>query len=324
MKWSFSENLAFRACPRKWYFAYKMANALAQSPIRKEAFLLSKLQSVDAWRGKLVDQIISEEIVPHVGGSQTPSLDRILTTAKDIFDKQLRFAETRSWRNPAARTGDADYAALYEIEFQEDLSEKLPQAWRDIELALSNFFGMDEIWNLLRAAKHLRPQERLGFHYQDAWLTCVPDLIVIYEDKDPVVIDWKVHKFGVKDYRQQLGLYALALEKSAFRKKYPLEFAGLRAIDFESYEIQLLTKKVYKYDFLEFEIDDIKSMIGSSARKMQLVLGNENEVQNYLDVPTTKYPETCHKCPFQSICVEGSKWEQETQWQESRQTSFLF
>jgi hypothetical protein len=324
MKWSFSENLAFRACPRKWYFAYKMANALARTPIRKEAFHLSKLQSIEAWRGKLVDQIISDEIIPHIKRAQPTSLDEALAAAKNLFDTQLKFAENRSWRNPTARTGDADYTALFEIEFGEEIAEKLLQAWNDIEFALANFFQIDEIWDVLRSAKYLRPQERLGFRYQDAWLTCVPDLIVLTENKDPIVIDWKVHKFGVKDYRQQLGLYALALEKSAFRKKYPIEFAGVRAIDVELYEVQLLTKKVFKYDFLEFEVDDIKSVIGSSARQMQLMLGNQNEVQSYLDIPTTKYPETCHKCPFQSICWEGSKWEQETQWQESRQTSFLF
>lgn len=323
MKWSFSEDLTFRECPRKWYFAYKMANALTHEPIRKEVFYLSKLQSIQAWRGNLVDRIISTEIIPSI--KKTPvSLDQILLTARSLFDEQLGYAKDRTWRTPGTKTSDVNYVAFYEIEFGEEITEKIHQARIDVEQALTNFFGMQEVWDILEAASYLKPQERLGFHYHDAWVTCVPDLVLMYEDKDPILVDWKVHKFGVKDYRRQLALYALALDQSSFRKKHPIQFAGVRATDIRLYEVQLLTKKVHEYDLLDHEIDDIKSVIGSSARKMQLMLDSKNEVLTYLDIPTTAYPEKCQKCQFQSICWEGSKWEKETEWQESKQTSFLF
>lgn len=52
MKWSFSQHMIFKECPRKWYFAYKMAHtSSAKDPIRKEAFYLKQLKTVDAWRG---------------------------------------------------------------------------------------------------------------------------------------------------------------------------------------------------------------------------------------------------------------------------------
>ncbi len=37
MKWSFSQHMIFKECPRKWYFAYKMAHtSSAKDLIKKE------------------------------------------------------------------------------------------------------------------------------------------------------------------------------------------------------------------------------------------------------------------------------------------------
>src|SRR5205823_1418673 len=63
MRWSFSAARAFRQCQRSWFFKTCAANARAKDPKRREAYILSKLQNVSGWRGKLVDRIISQELV---------------------------------------------------------------------------------------------------------------------------------------------------------------------------------------------------------------------------------------------------------------------
>lgn len=323
MKWSFSEHITFKECPRKWYFAYKLANANStKEPIKKEAFYLSKLQSIDAWRGNLVDKVISKKIIPSVAIATVISLDQALSEAKTNFDSELLFAREKRWREVGAKTSDNYYTALRGLE-DEIAEELLDQAWIDIESAITNFYQMDEIWDLLKSASYLKPQERLGFHHFENYITCMPDLILLFSNEEPMLIDWKVHKYGVKDYRQQLALYALALTESSFRKKYPMEFAGVEPVDVRLREVQLLTKKVHSHDLLDFEITEIKNLISTSARRMELVLADKDKDFTYLDVPTTEYAEKCQRCSFEPICQENSKWEKEILCRESKQISFL-
>lgn len=323
MKWSFSEHIIFKECPRKWYFAYSLANSRAtKEPIKREAFYLSKLQSIDAWRGNLVDKVISKKIVPSVTLGAIISLDQSLSEAKTVFDNELLFAQEKRWREDGAKTSDNHYAAIRELE-EENAQELLDQAWIDIEIALTNFYQMTEIWDSLKSATYLKPQERLGFHHFDNYVTCMPDLILLFGNEEPMLIDWKVHKYGVKDYRQQLALYALALTNSSFRKQYPLELAGVLPVDVRLREVQLLTKNVHPHELLDFEITEIKNLISTSARKMELILADKDKDFTYLDVPTTEYAEKCQRCSFQPICQENSKWEKEIICRESKLISFL-
>jgi hypothetical protein len=56
--WSVSESKLFRRCQRQWYFKHCVANAQAKKdPLRRRAYLFSKLQSISGWRGQLVDTV---------------------------------------------------------------------------------------------------------------------------------------------------------------------------------------------------------------------------------------------------------------------------
>lgn len=326
MTWSISQYLTFKECPRKWYFAYKMANPLStKEPIRKEAFYLKQLKTIDAWRGIIADKIISEKIIPSYGKDTTISLEESLGEARQCFDNELAFARERKWRKDGVKKSDADYAALWEFETQNDLEKLLEKAWSEIETALTNFYQMTEIWDLFESAAKLIPQEQLGFYQQDFYVICKPDLIILFRDEDPILVDWKVHRYGVKEYRQQLALYALALtESKTFKKKYPIELAGVFPEDIRLKEVQLLTEDIYPYDLVDSEITEIKNIISTSSRKMKLIIDDEDKDFTYLDVPITEFAEKCQKCPFQTICWENSTWEKKIKCQESKQTSFLY
>lgn len=325
MSWSFSQYITFKECPRKWYFAYKMARTSAtKEPIRKESFYLKQLKTIDAWRGILVDKIISEKVIPSVRAGSPISLGESLVEARKCFDDQLSFAKERKWRESGVtKSGEDDYAVLWELETGQDISEPLEKAWFEIETALTNFYQMTELWDLFESATYLKPQEQIGFRQYGIYVTCKPDLLILYKDADPILVDWKVHRYGIKDYRQQLALYALALTQSTLPKKYPMELAGVLATDVRLREVQLLTKHIYPYDLVESEINEIKSVIGTSSRKMELTIADEEDDFTYLDVPTTQFAEKCQRCPFQPICWENSIWEKEIKCQESKQISFL-
>lgn len=325
MSWSFSQYLTFKECPRKWYFAYRLARtSAAKDLLRREAFYLKQLKTIDAWRGIIVDEVISDKIIPSVSSGSTTSLAESIREARRRFDLQLSFARTRKWREPGVRkSGEADYTVLWELETEQDTREPLEKAWSEIEEALSNFYAMTELWDLFLPATHLVPQEQLRFRQYDNYITCKPDLLILYKDADPILVDWKVHRYGIKDYRQQLALYALALTRSTLPKKYPMELAGVSPTDVRLREVQLLTKHIYTYDLVESEINGIKSVIGTSSRQMDLTIADESDDFTYLDVATTEFAEKCQKCPFRSICQENSIWEKKIKCQESKQISFL-
>lgn len=326
MAWSFSQYITFRECPRKWYFANKMARTSStKNPIRKEAFYLKQLKTIDAWRGIIVDKVISDKIIPSIGSGSPIFFNESVIEARKCFDDQLAFAKERKWRESGVtKSGEDDYAVLWELETGQDILEPLEKAWSEIEVALTNFYQMIELWDLFESATHLIPQELLGFRQYGIYVTCKPDLLILYKDADPILVDWKVHRYGIKDYRQQLALYALALTQSPLPKKYPMELAGVLATDIRLREVQLLTNNIYSYDLVESEVNEIKSIIGTSSRKMELTIADEGNDFTYLDVPTTEFAEKCQRCPFQPICWENSIWEKEIKCQESKQISFLY
>jgi hypothetical protein len=65
MVWSISSDKTFRRCQRQWFYGQVFGNANARKePLRYEAYLLSKLQSLSAIRGQAVDDALSERLVP--------------------------------------------------------------------------------------------------------------------------------------------------------------------------------------------------------------------------------------------------------------------
>lgn len=73
--------------------------------MRREAYVLSKLQSLSAWRGQLVDMLISQHIVPALNRHQAINQDMLLKQAKSLFDLQLDFALRHHVREPNMKIG---------------------------------------------------------------------------------------------------------------------------------------------------------------------------------------------------------------------------
>ena len=66
MDWSYSTSRVFRQCPRKWFFQKVVSDGRSKDNFQREANYLKKLQSVWAWRGSLVDKVVSEYAVPRM------------------------------------------------------------------------------------------------------------------------------------------------------------------------------------------------------------------------------------------------------------------
>ncbi len=322
--WSYWGQRTFDACQQRWFFKNRYASALAtKEPLRREAFLLSKLKSVYAWRGELVDQVISNYVVPKLGVYGELDEGDVIAHAKSLFDKQLQYALARRFREPGMSLGKVgnEFAALLETEYDVVLDdETIENAWADVRKALGNFFSMPDVLSLLTIATKLAAQRSLDFSVLSAKARARPDLIAFYQTKVPHIFDWKVHTYGVTDYRRQLTTYALALERCEAKGKN-VDIGRLRgdwlATDYKLVEVQLLTRQVREYQVSESDVEDIESQIAVSQRTIDLALsGLEGALDQNALLPA-RYPETCAACPFQKICSE-------VLCEESKQTTFLF
>ena len=73
--WSVSDSRVFRRCPRQWYYKHIVASAIAKDEYRRKMYLLSKLQSVSAWRSQIVDDTIELCDFIALSRSQSRALD---------------------------------------------------------------------------------------------------------------------------------------------------------------------------------------------------------------------------------------------------------
>jgi hypothetical protein len=298
----------FRKCQRQWFFKNQVANAIAKDVYRKEAYYLSKLQSLAAWRGSIVDTILSDTIIPAFNRRQTPHLRSSLQQARALFDNQLVFAQQRRIREPnmTQQRGGTAYAALHAIEYDKPITDDdLSQAWNDIEQALTCFFEMDELAQIFRTSSQLIAQRALSFSYNGTPVRMVPDVIVFYPNQPPTIIDWKVHTFGMQNYRLQLASYAIALTQCKPHVDFPRTLSKYSAHQVGLLEVQLLMKVQRQYVLTETDVESVYSYIARTAREMALALNGETQkTLSPFDFPVALDPDECQRCAFRSLCWE--------------------
>lgn len=305
--WSYSNSRLFRRCQRQWYFKTYVAEARAKDPVRREAFILSKLQSLYAWRGSIVDQVILMRYVQTLKRGQQPSRSDLLRYAKEVFDRQLKFALAHRVREAGMKVTEAGdgFAAFYAVEYGQSITqEEIDSAWYDVECALTNLLGMKDLTVRLLAASHLIPQRSLTFTYDGIKAQGTPDLLAFYTDKAPLIVDWKVHTFASQDYRLQLALYALAITNCNPHKDFPEMPHIYEPIDIELTEVQLLTCQQRHHRLTHAEIEAASNYLARSALDMSLAVDvdSEDEPISVDDLPATSNPEDCQHCPFRSMC----------------------
>lgn len=308
MKWSFSAARAFRQCQRSWFFKTAVANGRATDKLRREAYLLSKLQSVSGWRGGLVDRILSRDLVSALRVRQKVSKAGLLAIAKSQFDSELEFALAHRIREPGFSLGDDEFpAAFHAIEYGHQVSEEeIAQAWRDVETAIENLFGMEKVRGALKAAAYLVAQRSLQFAFAGVTVVAVPDVIAFYHGAPPLIVDWKVQVTGSRDYRLQLALYALALSRCNPHRDFPPSVRTVAPEDVRLLEAQLLAGAEYEYVLTAADFEELEDYIAASAAEMLAArdgLGNAELRPD--DFAVTQWPDVCQRCGFRKICWEA-------------------
>ncbi len=305
---SFTGIKQFRKCQRQWCFKTFGESRSEEDSLRRELFLLSKLQSIWSWRGNLVDSVITLRIVPAIKNGWTLNQRATLDFARGLFDKQLAFAKANRLREAGMKASSfvEEFAALSDIDYGKPLSdETIEGAWIDVENALVNLFKMEDLLELLKGSSHLIAQRGITFDHMGLTFRAFPDLIAFFDDQPPLIVDWKVHWRAVADYRLQLASYALALTRCEPHKDFPASLNKYKPAEFKLIEAQLLTGIQREYFLSEDDLDRTENFITSAAFEMKLAVDDRpNRELDPYDFPITSNPDQCEYCNFRKVCTE--------------------
>ena len=298
MKWSFSQNYTFNKCQRQWFYRYVFASSTAKDPMRNEAKRLSKLTNLKAWRGKIVDAVISNDIIPSIGHGESLDLESAQQIAWKIFqEQQILGTQAKSVKS-------GDFSGFLEVEYGKPLMpEQFDETWKEIQLALTNFFGNSIVWDALNLAHSRKTQRIIPFSCNEVNLTAIPDVLCFYQNRAPLIIDWKVQSNPIGNYWMQLALYSLALTRCRPHSDWPFLPPKLSPSDIGLAEVQLLTSVVRRHVVAQDEIEELEEMIASSVTDILLVTGGRKPKElRAEEFPSARSPSTCSYCPFKKLC----------------------
>jgi hypothetical protein len=283
---------------------FKNARA-TQDPRRREAWVLAQLQSVYAWRGSLVDQLIERYVIPGLNVGHAPGRDALLREARARFDRQVEFAQAHRVREPGmskVKGGDA-FAAFMDREYGIPVTQEvLDGAWADVERAIDTLYkSFQDLRALIRAASSRIAGRPLQFDFAGVRVLAVPDLLLFFRAAPPVIVDWKVHTSGTHDARPQLATYALALGNAKPHRDFPPSWNQWEAGDLRLIEAQLLVDRSREYRIDDEDLTGVEDTIARSAWAMRATLG-EGTPPDPFDLPHAHFGEACARCPFRGLC----------------------
>lgn len=308
MKWSKSSAQCLRRCQRQWFYRHVLASATARDPRRHEAYLLGKLQSIPQWRGRIVDDTISATVVRALRQRREVRLKEALAFAMRRFDAQLATARAHRLREPgcrpAAQEATGSFAAFHVMEYEGCIPEEdVDTARQEVRDALVAAFSMDEVKELIKRGRQYVDQRSLSFRLAGVSIQAIPDLIVFFEDRAPLILDWKVHAFGLFDAFQQLVLYAMALTRGKPHRDFPESLAGVATEDVELMEVQLLNRTVRRHQATEGDVIGLEEEIAESAYAMRrLVNGRKAQLIDVEELEGAYGPEACARCQYRKLC----------------------
>jgi hypothetical protein len=312
MNWSITGEKQFSICAKQWYYSNIVADArVKKDAYRRELTILSKLQTIEAWRGTLVDNVISRLLVNAINNSFPVKKDYFLKEAFRLFDLQLEFAQSKKYRLEGASLSNDqdDFAALFECELGSGVTpEQIEKANDDVRRAISNLIDDREFIEYLKSSSHLASQRPLIYNFDRFSVQAKPDLIAFFEDGPPHIFDWKVHTFGMNTYDEQLISYAIALYKVAQTKPhadFPENLSKYSVYDYKLTEYQLLHPERIRRDYqmTADRVEELGSDMTSSLIEMYMTGCFKNYKQaEERKFSTTLLVEQCPKCPFQNTC----------------------
>ncbi|KKM05968.1 hypothetical protein LCGC14_1748720 [marine sediment metagenome] len=304
MNWSISKAQIFSQCQRKWFYYEIMAKKNSRDKDRFEAYVLKQVGSIHSWRGKIVDYIIENLLIPEFNEGNVPSLTEIEIFTSKLMLNQLKFAQQKKYRDPKITKKEAgeNFCALREIEHSIGLNDEAVEKIKEqVMISLKNLLQSNLMKILLDKNTVLVAQKILNYRFNLVNVIGRPDLIIYFKHDPPMIIDWKVYLHRNNDARLQLGTYAIALSECVSHDPFQKPIEDPTKIKLIEY--QLLKNFQRYYQLTYSEIRDIESFIKKSSKDM-VKLKKKNKYHGTVinQFKTINKPELCNYCSFKTLC----------------------
>lgn len=282
-----------------------------------DAFLYKQLQSIEAWRGSLVDKVIEKIIILRIKKKIDINEPLLEIQIKKLIKKQLDFAFNEDFLQEnmtKTKAGDS-YCALYELFYQDNfiedsdiedfiIDEKIDRAIEEIYLSINNLLSSDLIENWKQNSCYLIPQRTLQLKFLGVNIVGTPDLIIFCKNKNPTIIDWKVHR-GLSDYWLQLGIYSYLISNIQPHSDFPnYVLESLKSPNnINLIEYQLLHNLTREYKMDEEKISIIENYIFDSIEQMKAIDKSIKQNNNYhIEFQPPRNIKLCSFCNYKKIC----------------------
>jgi len=311
MRWSVSKAKQFQRCQRQWYYKEIVGRHSAPAgSIRREVYLLGLLKSISQWRGDIVDNVLTRAFLTWHKHQVRLDPEKIIFNARRQFDEQLAVAREHHLHKPGLTPSKwENFVAFRCMEYDKSIpQDELDAAWQEIEQAIRNLFEMRPVAEAMQGTNALVAQRSLQFQHSDMNVVAKPDLVVFSKERPPVIIDWKVHAFGVQEAWLQLGIYALALSRAKPHKDFPQDCCSWAPTDVKLLEVQLLKQDLREYQLSKRDVTRLENHIATTAYEMLSAVGTVRPKYEDLipeDFTVTRYPTTCQQCSYKRVCWEG-------------------
>ena len=133
----------------------------------------------------------------------------------------------------------------------------------------------------------------------------VPDAVIFYDDTPPLIVDWKVHVFGLQEAWTQLATYAIALMRCKPHSDFPASFVGGRSPTCGSRRPSSSLTRRATTQLSEGDVERADAYIAQSVTLMLLATeGRRKRSSRLTDFPVAASPEICQRCPYRKLCWE--------------------
>jgi hypothetical protein len=302
VRWSYSLHRSMRRCQRAMAFQHIVASATANSPERREAYILKQLRGISTWQGSVLHTVLASTLVDLLRTGRPLMKAPLAAAAHDLASNQFAFSAARRYHQAGVtkQSAGAAYCALMEHEKGLEVTEaQLNGVHAVIDQCLDNLMSQQEFLNYLQQGSAYVPERAINFRIGPTLATATPDLVFRTRRGGSAVIDWKIAASETSDYSPQLRVYALALAR--VRAMSPEDIARL-----ELFEVNLLRNEIHHEVASSELVEETEDFVFRSTMELQDLVGSGHYAELDLDdLDVAGSPGSCSFCPFSTMCVEA-------------------
>lgn len=317
--WSVSRDQTLHICERRYYFQYLAAARInSRDETLREIAFLKKLKNLAMWKGDIFHALVADYFQA-VRRSKVLSIEDLITEHQNKMRREWRFSASKAFRlNPRAISDDGGLA-LFEHEYDENLSEEdFAEAARDVGQWAHQFAGWAADRDIALAVQRaeqvwIEPPtygpRAPGFMFDGVQVLTKVDLALQSLDGNFVIFDWKT---GMPSPRPSQQFDHAEFQVSVYQL-WPHLGQGRPLDSIKAHLVYMAGEPVQK----TFSIDQNlrEHTLSLIRRSIARVLHFENlrkqEGLSLEDLNYAAFPWICKRCPFKRVCQRALSNEKE-------------